>query len=251
MGAVFRHTDPVQPDLNPRSCVTCRRRKVRCDKRMPCGNCRRAAISCVFPAPGRAPRRPKAPKDPSSMPHQGGEGGSDGGAGGRSREQELLKRLRKLESIVEELSGQVELEQQAGAGVGGSVGSGGGGALHHQHRSASGHASPGNTTMPDSTSGAPGSSSEGQLQRPLTRTTSAQAAPAAAGATSSLSPSRHVHDHSSMTDINRQFGRLVLNEPGRTRYVSSVFWSRINDEVGGGWPRSGSAVPRFPVPLRS
>ncbi|KAK1837621.1 fungal specific transcription factor domain-containing protein, partial [Colletotrichum chrysophilum] len=41
-----------QPALNPRSCVTCRRRKVRCDKQMPCSNCRRAVIQCIFPAPG-------------------------------------------------------------------------------------------------------------------------------------------------------------------------------------------------------
>lgn len=53
------------PLLNPRSCMTCRRRKVRCDKSMPCTNCRRAQIPCVYPAPGRAPRRVK-PREPST-----------------------------------------------------------------------------------------------------------------------------------------------------------------------------------------
>src|SRR5277367_6126166 len=75
--------------LNARSCVTCRRRKVKCDKQYPCSNCSKAQTQCVFPAPGRAPRRPRT-----------------GGKGSSEREAELLKRLRRLEGVVEELSGQ-------------------------------------------------------------------------------------------------------------------------------------------------
>jgi hypothetical protein len=85
------HTAPH--GLNARSCVTCRRRKVKCDKKVPCSNCTKAQTQCVFPAPGRAPRRPR----------QGGKVVSE-------REAELLKRLRRLEGVVEELSGQVELD---------------------------------------------------------------------------------------------------------------------------------------------
>ncbi|KAI1351039.1 hypothetical protein F5Y01DRAFT_325585 [Xylaria sp. FL0043] len=33
--------------------------------------------------------------------------------------------------------------------------------------------------------------------------------------------------------IQSQFGRLVLNDAGRSRYVSSGFWSRVNDEIDG------------------
>lgn len=65
---------------NPRSCVTCRKRKVRCDKRHPCSNCNKAAIECVFPGPGRAPRRSRKPPDA-----------------------ELLARLRRLEGVVQHL----------------------------------------------------------------------------------------------------------------------------------------------------
>jgi Fungal Zn(2)-Cys(6) binuclear cluster domain len=81
------------PTLNPRSCVTCRRRKVKCDKRNPCSNCTKANSPCVFPSPGRAPRRPRKPQD-----------------------NELLKRLAKLEGLVEELSGNPEgdLERSRG-----------------------------------------------------------------------------------------------------------------------------------------
>lgn len=66
--------------LNPRSCVTCRRRKVKCDKKHPCTNCTKARIDCIFPAPGRAPRKPRKPQDG-----------------------ELMERLRKLEGVVQSL----------------------------------------------------------------------------------------------------------------------------------------------------
>jgi hypothetical protein len=65
-----------------RSCVTCRRRKVRCNKPSPCSNCVKAGIACVFPPPGRAPRESKRPPDA-----------------------ELLSRLRRLESIIEHFGG--------------------------------------------------------------------------------------------------------------------------------------------------
>ncbi len=73
------------PRLNPRSCVTCRRRKVRCNKENPCANCVRAGIECVFPAPGRAPRKSKKAPDA-----------------------ELLARLRRLEGVVHSLGAQVD-----------------------------------------------------------------------------------------------------------------------------------------------
>ncbi|KAL2042014.1 hypothetical protein N7G274_005202 [Stereocaulon virgatum] len=71
---------PGTAGLNSRSCVTCRKRKVKCDKRHPCSNCNRAAIECVFPGPGRAPRRSR--KQPDT---------------------ELLARLRRLEGVVQSL----------------------------------------------------------------------------------------------------------------------------------------------------
>lgn len=71
--------------FNPRSCVTCRRRKVKCDKKQPCSNCVRAHIECVFPSPGRAPRKARKPPDG-----------------------ELMERLRKLEGVVQSLGAQVD-----------------------------------------------------------------------------------------------------------------------------------------------
>lgn len=77
---------------NPRSCVTCRRRKVKCDKQHPCSNCVRGKIDCVFPGPGRAPRKSRKPQDG-----------------------ELLERLRRLEGVVQTLNAQVEEHEQEAA----------------------------------------------------------------------------------------------------------------------------------------
>ncbi|KAL5339324.1 fungal-specific transcription factor domain-containing protein [Aspergillus crustosus] len=74
------HSNLPQDPSALRSCITCRRRKVRCNKKSPCSNCTKAGIECIFPSPSRAPRRVKrAPAENT----------------------ELLSRLRQLESIVE------------------------------------------------------------------------------------------------------------------------------------------------------
>lgn len=80
------------PSLNPRSCVTCRRRKVKCDKKVPCSHCIRGNIECIFPGPGRAPRKSRKPADA-----------------------ELLERLRRLEGVVSSLNAQVEEHEQEAA----------------------------------------------------------------------------------------------------------------------------------------
>lgn len=76
--------------FNPRSCVTCRKRKVRCDKRHPCNNCTKASIDCIFPSPGRAPRRSRKPPDT-----------------------ELLARLRRLEGVVKHMGRDPEEEVES------------------------------------------------------------------------------------------------------------------------------------------
>ncbi|PWY67125.1 hypothetical protein BO94DRAFT_479149 [Aspergillus sclerotioniger CBS 115572] len=49
------------PSPNPRSCILCNRRKVRCDRQVPCGRCVKGGEKCVFPGPKRAPRQLKRP----------------------------------------------------------------------------------------------------------------------------------------------------------------------------------------------
>ncbi|KAK2592945.1 hypothetical protein QQS21_009352 [Conoideocrella luteorostrata] len=82
-----------QQGLKIWSCVTCRRRKVKCDRKHPCANCVRNNIECHFPVTGRLPRRSRDPNAWRS-PAQ--------------KQSELLGRLRRLENLVTEMAGQVE-----------------------------------------------------------------------------------------------------------------------------------------------
>ncbi|KAK0110986.1 hypothetical protein ONS95_001367 [Cadophora gregata] len=82
------------------SCIHCRRRKVRCDKQSPCGNCVRFGTECELAPRKRAPRRPRKPVD-------GGEY--------TGRELELMKRLNSLEGIVKELSSHVDTNDSSPA----------------------------------------------------------------------------------------------------------------------------------------
>ncbi|KAH6651298.1 fungal-specific transcription factor domain-containing protein [Chaetomium tenue] len=201
--SVYSPTAAPSTALNPRSCVTCRRRKVRCDKHMPCSNCRRGQIPCIFPAPGRAPRRvrPKDPNAPAKQPSS-------------ERELELMKRLRKLEGIVEELSGQIEVESVRHPYSAGNSPEAGA-AYQKDDHALGGRSMPG----PNVTSGSVNHESPGFTHARLqTRPTSA-----------SISETDSIGKAS--PDVHKQFGRLVLNERGVTRYVSSSLWSSINDEL--------------------
>lgn len=172
--------------LNARSCVTCRRRKVKCDKQFPCSNCSKAGQQCVFPAPGRAPRRPRT-----------------GGKVVSEREAELLKRLRRLEGVVEELSGQVEIE-----------------AIKHSpssdNSSSQRDGDPSTDTSGKGTVRVVGmDEGSGNRRAWITRAFRVGDGP----------PKTAFSAH----EPNRA-GRLVLEE-GKSRYVASPFWASINDEV--------------------
>ncbi|KAK0732529.1 fungal-specific transcription factor domain-containing protein [Apiosordaria backusii] len=193
--------------LNPRSCVTCRRRKVRCDKHMPCSNCCRAQIPCIFPAPGRAPRRPR-PKDPNAPAKQPSS----------ERELELMRRLRKLEGIVEELSGQIEVETGRPAYSAGNSPEG-----TTMYSGGQDHQTPGGRPIAPALSNSNINLAAGvttpDVPKPPTRTIS-QTTLSEPDRLGKLSP-----------DVHKQFGRLMLNERGGTRYVSSGLWSSITDEL--------------------
>jgi hypothetical protein len=148
-----------------RSCVVCRSRKVRCDKRAPCSNCRRANIACVLPPTDRPPRWARhldrlnnavsnlqASQEPEPVA------------------EDVMDRLHNLESLVQEL--RIQLEQAKSAAN--STGEG-----------SSGVGSPENSTQ----------------------------------------------SNLSTANLQNKFGRLVLHDSNRSRYVSSGFWSRVNDEV--------------------
>jgi hypothetical protein len=132
----------------------CRTRKVRCDKQSPCSNCVRGKIACVFPSTDRPPRWARRQAAANAPP-------------------QLMERLQNLESLVKDLSSQLE---QANA-----------------------------------------------------------AASSAAGGSSGVnSPNSYGQDRAvdhQGDALQKPFGRLVLQDANRSRYVGSGFWSRVNDEV--------------------
>ncbi|KAL9614030.1 MAG: hypothetical protein Q9167_001445 [Letrouitia subvulpina] len=60
-----------------RSCITCRKRKVRCNKKQPCSSCSKRGTECIFPEPGKRRKVPFKPTNP-----------------------EVLTRLRRLERVM-------------------------------------------------------------------------------------------------------------------------------------------------------
>ena len=99
--ATINTTTPT-PKL--RSCAICRSRKVRCDKLLPCSNCRRANIACVFPSadrPLRWARRLECLANNAGASNPPTQQVIDPGV------DKVMDRLRNLESLVEKLRGQL------------------------------------------------------------------------------------------------------------------------------------------------
>ena len=80
----------------------------------------------------------------------------------------------------------------------------------------------------------------GQLEQANATATSAAGGSSGVNSPGSSSHDRdtdHQRDASANTNtgnVQKQFGRLVIQDTNRSRYVSSGFWSRVNDEVR--WP---------------
>ncbi|KAJ5808022.1 hypothetical protein N7474_009291 [Penicillium riverlandense] len=168
---------PALDQSSSRSCVTCRRRKVRCNKRSPCSNCVKAGIDCIFPPPGRAPRKAKRPPDV-----------------------ELLSRLRRLEGVIEHLSGS-------------------GSTADAISNSSATQAAPSSTipsTTPSSWSAAPA--------------TTTGSAPLQSQAQQGGCPFEDDPKKISTDKFGNEFGRLVIDE-GRSRYVNNRLWASLGDEI--------------------
>lgn len=88
-----------QDELKVWSCINCRRRKVRCNRRHPCSPCTKSKSECTFPVSGRIPRRGRDanyPRPPAK------------------KHVELLGRLRRLEAMIGDLGSQVENVESSG-----------------------------------------------------------------------------------------------------------------------------------------
>lgn len=71
------------------ACTACQRKKIKCDRTFPCGQCNRSNLQCV-----PSTRKPRTRH-----------------AGKRAVDSELRSRITKLESLVESLSGEVGIQQ--------------------------------------------------------------------------------------------------------------------------------------------
>ena len=159
-----------------RSCVVCRSRKVRCDKSSPCSNCRRGNITCVFPSVDRPPRWSRR------FEHVNNTAAALIGARATQESSpdvgKLKERLRILESLVKELSSQLEQANGAARSIADGVNFLGSSSNDH-------NADHGMETLPAADT----------------------------------------------TGWENQLGRMVLHDANKSRYVSSGFWTRVNDEV--------------------
>ena len=189
LGTTQPPTPAPAPTSTPksRSCVVCRSRKVRCDKQVPCSNCRRGNVACVYPSADRPPKWSRHFKRNSSDALEGHASPSQTPKRGSAK---VMDRVRNLENLVRELRAQLEQAQEA-------------------------------ATSADSQSetNSPGRSShdyEPEQQREASPVTN-------------------------IGNVQKQLGRLVLQDPSRSRYVSSGFWSRVNDEVSG--PLAFHSIP--------
>lgn len=117
-----------------------------------------------------------------------------------------MKRLRKLEGIVEELSGQIEPDARHASSTDGSPIDTTNVAHDEKRRE---------TSQSSADCHQYSRSDSMRLMR-----------------NSSWGPSSaQVQSPTESSGVNRDFGRLVLNDDGKTRYVSNAFWSKMNDEV--------------------
>jgi hypothetical protein len=83
----------------PKACLVCRTRKVKCDRKLPCGTCKRWNIAdCVYPSPIRVSPRPKKDDSRSNWKTRDGS------------DKSLLDRVRKLEQMILKLGGSIPAE---------------------------------------------------------------------------------------------------------------------------------------------
>ena len=101
-------TQAPAPTSRLRSCLICRSRKVRCDKQLPCSNCRRGNVTCVYPPNERPPRwtrRFLGAGVASSSTTAAFVPTADESI---ISSQEIVDKIRDLESLVENLQGQLK-----------------------------------------------------------------------------------------------------------------------------------------------
>ncbi|ERS96532.1 hypothetical protein HMPREF1624_06736 [Sporothrix schenckii ATCC 58251] len=215
---------PANTVAKPRSCVTCRQRKVRCDKLSPCSNCRRADIPCVLPSMERPPRWARRLKQQQQRQQQ-------------QQQQQQQLQLRQTEHghlPVAESSSQSPRPNAAYLPSTLPTGSPLGNPDPANPADVSavlGRLKQLEALVRDlsSSSGSPSSQMPALGPAPPANTTATPTAPTTSATTASSPPAAAF----GTVPIQERFGRLILDEDAsnRRRYVSSGFWSRITDEL--------------------
>ena len=207
-----------------RSCVVCRSRKVRCDKQSPCSNCRRAGIACVVPSGDRPPKWARrlervtnnaalaAGSTVTSAPTE-----PFAGAMLQQQQQPQQQGLQQLPSQQSEPRATAQVLDRLRN-------------LEDLVKSLSGQLEQANATISASSNSG---SATSRSQEPQGQTPTQGMSTPVAAANSAKSPTNPV-------GLQKQFGRLVLQDASRSVFVSSAYWSRISDEVY----RPASSSPR-------
>lgn len=182
--------------LNPRSCVTCRKRKVKCDKIHPCSNCNRAHIECVFPAPGRAPRKVRKVGD--------------------GRDKELLERLRRLEGVVKGLGVEVPGDS---VGKNGSIGGQDAEGVEEEDTAMRIDSADDTGIVEDQAVPDGETENEGWSEK-VVKDWHEKWQP---------NSQQSIHE-TTQGDFEHRFGRLIINE-GKSRYINNSFWASLSGEV--------------------
>ncbi|KFY91665.1 hypothetical protein V500_04535 [Pseudogymnoascus sp. VKM F-4518 (FW-2643)] len=99
----LKSSDPALPisalpvAVKPKACISCRTRKVKCDKSSPCTNCTLWSLECVYPSPIRRCPRPR--KRPVASPPDEG--------GGTNISPSIDERIQKVEKILKDLTNSI------------------------------------------------------------------------------------------------------------------------------------------------
>lgn len=99
----LKSSDPALPIsappvvVKPKACISCRTRKVKCDKSSPCTNCTLWSLECVYPSPIRRCPRPRK-RLVASPPDEGG---------GANISPSIDERIQKVEKILEDLTNSI------------------------------------------------------------------------------------------------------------------------------------------------
>lgn len=113
-------SSPCGPQARP-TCVSCRHRKVRCNRRAPCSQCSRLHLSCIYETPRRRgpikpPSRISSSPSPVHIPPTQSKEAPSAEQNPQAND-EILERLSRLESLVVDIHKFIKHEKSQDGSV--------------------------------------------------------------------------------------------------------------------------------------